>query len=365
MEEAHLYQQIAESIRHEILEGRLKPGERLPSVRALCETWQCTPGTAQRAYNELSRQGLLISHAGKGTRVSGGIAPAQAQAATALRRASLVHRSEAFLLESLTAGYELEEIQQALELAMDRWRTVDVQGEPAGVEVVRFSGSHGLAVNALAASFSKVSGGAALKVTYTGSLGGLMALAEGKADLCGCHLWDAEQDSYNLPFVRKILAERPARVVTLAHRRIGLILPPGNPLELHTVADLARPGLRFVNRQAGSGTRVWLDAQLRCQGLEGRLIHGYTDERMTHSEVARAVAEGQVDVGLGLETAAFAFGLDFVFLARERYDLVMLEESAQRPPLYQLLAWLASLEAKQFIDRFKGYENLETGRIQS
>jgi GntR family transcriptional regulator len=175
MEENHLYQQIAESIRIEILEGRIKPGERLPSVRNLCQIWHCTPGTAQRAYNELAQQGLLVSHAGKGTRVSGGIAPAQLQARQTLRRASLVHHSEAFLLESLTTGYALEEIQQAFDLAMDRWRALEVQREVPSAETVRFSGSHDLAVNAMAASFGKISPGAMLRVTYTGSMGGLMA----------------------------------------------------------------------------------------------------------------------------------------------------------------------------------------------
>src|SRR5512135_3195149 len=127
MDEAHLYQQIAEQIRSEILSGKLKPGDRLPSVRQLCARWSCTPGTVQRAYHELSRHGLLVSRAGKGTRVAGAIPAADVQAQPALRRAGLVHRCEGFLLETLTAGYDLSEVQQAFELALDRWRVQKVR----------------------------------------------------------------------------------------------------------------------------------------------------------------------------------------------------------------------------------------------
>ena len=119
--------------------------------------------------------------------------------------------------------------------------------------------------------------------------------------------------------------------------------------------------MRFVNRQSGSGTRVWLDAALAGAGISGSQIKGYADERSTHSEVARAVAEGKADAGLGLQTAAVAFGLDFIFLTRERYDLVMLADSAARPPLCLLVEWLACPAAKEFIAGFVGYENTQTG----
>ena len=135
---------------------------------------------------------------------------------------------------------------------------------------------------------------------------GLIALAEGKADLAGCHLWDAESDTYNIPFVHRLLPGKDVTIVTLAHRRQGLIVAPGNPHNIHDLADLTRPGIRFVNRQSGSGTRVWLDAMFSRQGIDPKKIDGYEDERMTHSDVARTVAEGSADVGLGLETAGQA-----------------------------------------------------------
>ncbi len=366
VEDSSLYQQIAETIRNDILTGRYKPGDRLPSVRQLCKSWGCTPGTVQHAYKELAREGLLVSQAGRGTRVASDIPHARAQAQETLRRASLVKRMEAVLLEALTAGFDLVEIQQAMDLAMDRWRALSaVRPEPTG-EMIRFVGSHDMVVNELAHYFfGQVVQQARFQIAYTGSLGGLIALAEGRADLAGCHLWDMETGSYNIPFVRRLLPNQNITIVTLAHRRQGLLVAPGNPLAIHGLADLTRAGVRFVNRQPGSGTRVWLDAMLTRQGIDPQQIEGYQEERLTHSDVARAVAEGEADIGLGLENAGHIFGLGFVFLVRERYDLILRSETAQRPAVQALIQWLASELGRQFIANHVGYENQSTGCIQT
>jgi putative molybdopterin biosynthesis protein len=364
VEESFLYHQVAESIRKDILSGKFKPGDRLPSVRKLCAAWNCTPGTIQRAYNELAREGLLVSQAGRGTQVAGIVPQAKAQAQGSLRRANLVNRMEAALLEALTSGYDLGEIQQAMDLAMDRWRSLNKTEEPQAAETLRFAGSHDMLVNELAhVFFGQVLKGIELHLAYNGSLGGLIALAEGKADLAGCHLWDAESDTYNLPFVSRLLPGKQVTSVTLAHRRIGLILAPGNPHNIQALADLLRPGVRFVNRQSGSGTRVWLDAACANLGIDPRSISGYQDERVTHSDVARAVAEGSADAGLGLESAALAYRLDFAFLNRERYDLMLLSETARQPALQKLINWLGSEDGRQFVAHHKGYESTETGKV--
>lgn len=368
MDDTILYHQIAESIRKDILEGRYQPGDRLPSVRRLCATWNCTPGTVQRAYSELAREGLLVSRAGRGTQVAGGVPAELNQARGTLRRANLVNRSEAFLLEALTSGFDLAEIQQAIDMAMDRWRVLNQPKPPKEEDssgTLRFAGSHDMVVNALARSFfSRLTPEITFTVSFSGSLGGLIALAEGQADLAGCHLWDAESDTYNLPFIRRLLPGKAIAVMTLAHRGLGLITAPGNPLGIHALADLARSGVRFTNRQAGSGTRVWLDETLARQGIDSRAIQGYTEVRMTHSEVARVVAEGGADVGLGLESAAAAYGLDFLALNRERYDLAMTLETLQRPAVQALAAWLSAPEGRAFIDQHAGYESQESGRVR-
>jgi putative molybdopterin biosynthesis protein len=98
--------------------------------------------------------------------------------------------------------------------------------------------------------------------------------------------------------------------------------------------------------------------------INPKQIEGYADERTTHSDVARAVADGSADVGLGLETAGLAYGLDFVFLNRERYDLILPTEAADQPVFQKLIAWLASEAGKQFVGRHKGYESQDTGSVQ-
>ena len=364
MDERHLYQQIAEAVRTEILNGRLKPGDRLPSVRELCAEWKCTPGTIQRAYRELAREGLIYSQAGRGTQVAGAIPQARAAGQTTLRKANLVHRSETFLLDVLTAGYTLEEVQSALELAMDRWRALDTSNHPDIHQRLRFSGSHDMALSTVARHFfGEIVPDVSLQISFSGSMGGLLALREGKADLAGTHLWDAATDTYNLPFIEKTLPDIPLCLVTFAHRRLGLIVAPGNPLGIQSLRDLIRPELRFVNRQSGSGTRVWLESNLERLQISSDLINGYRDERITHSDVARAVAESSADLGLGLESAAAAFGLDFIPLARERYDLAMRAETAALPAVQAWLQWLGSEEGRGWIRRFKGYEVQETGQM--
>jgi len=364
MEEPFLYRRIADQIRRDILEGRLKPGDRLASMRELTHQWECTQGTIQRAYQELAQQGLLVSRAGKGTQVAGNIDPLLMRAQGPLRRASLVHQAEAFLLEALTAGFGLGEIQEAFELGLDRWRTLQAAAHPAAERRIRFAGSHDSAVSWLANHWAELAPGTDFQVSFSGSLGGLMALADGRADLAGCHLWDAETNRYNLPFIRKLFPGNKMAAIRLADRRLGLMVAPGNPLGIQRVADLGRPGLRFVNRQSGSGTRVWLDAALQREGLSAGAIGGYAVEKATHSEVARAVAEGQADVGLGLESAAAALRLDFVFLVQETYDLVAPAASLEAAPLQTLVAWLAGAAAHQRLGELVGYETHQTGLIQ-
>jgi len=360
-----LYQQIGEAVRQQVLDGALKPGDLLPPVREMAERWGCTPGTVQQAYKELARQGLVVSRPGQGTRIGATLPPAPRDRSP-LRRAALVHQAEAFLLEVLAAGYTPVEADAAFRAALDRWRALAaeaVAGEAADQAILRFAGSHDPAISLLAARFPQLCACCTLEVAFPGSLGGLIALAEGKADLAGCHLWDAESDTYNVPFVRRLLPGRRVALVTLAHRRLGFIVPSGNPAALTAVSDLARPGLRFINRQRGAGTRVWLDAQLHAHGLAPEAVTGYTTEVATHSEVARAVAEGHADAGMGVEAAALAYALDFVLLTTERYDLVLPAEVFATEPARGLTGWLASAEGRAAIADLGGYEMGETGRV--
>jgi putative molybdopterin biosynthesis protein len=361
MEDVCLYQAIVDEIRKEIFEDKLKPGDRIATVRQMAERWNCTIGTVQRAYQELARQGLVISRPGQGTHVIKILPPS---GETAIRRASLVHRSESFLLEMLTAGYMLSDVEAAMHQAMEHWMVINQEQPPAEKHTLRFAGSHDPALTWLSAHFPEIIPKFHLSLGFSGSLGGLIALAEGKADLAGAHLWDEQSETYNEPFIRRLLPGKRVALLTFAHRRLGLMLSPGNPLGIKGLLDLAIPGLRFVNRQAGSGTRVWLDATLRKMGLAVEKISGYNNECMTHFEVAAEVAEGKADAGFGLETAAKAYGLDFIYQVRERYDLVIPGGNMELPSIVRLVEWLGSPGARQVILNYWGYDVQETGKLR-
>jgi molybdate-binding protein/DNA-binding transcriptional regulator YhcF (GntR family) len=360
MDQSHLYQQIVDSIRNDILSGVIQPGASLPSMRKMTKQWNCTTGTIMRAYQELAHQGLVVSHVGRGTKVVENLSE---QNQNPLRKASLFNRTEAFLLEILTAGYTPDEVEQSLRTALDRWKTFSSKTEESPMNVLRFIGSHDPSLSLIAAHYHEANPGFTLNLSFTGSLGGLIALAEKKADLAGCHLWDEATDTYNEPFIHKLLPGQKVALLTLAHRRVGLILQSGNPLGLTGLADLTTNSVRFVNRQSGSGTRVWLDAQLHRAGIDPSDILGYQDEKMTHSEVARAISKGQADAGLGVETAALSFGLDFKLLTTERYDLVIPSEKWDLESVQTLKNWLDTAQAKSAINNLGGYDTSQTGTV--
>lgn len=363
MDESHLYARVSESIRRQILDGTLQPGERLPTVRVLARQWNCSPGTIQRALSDLSANGLVTSRTGKGTYVAGRMPPDRA---APLRQAGLVHRAETFLLEALTAGHTVEEIEQAVMIALDRWRVIQPEvTAPSAPTTIRFAGSHDPAVAWLAGHFSEINPAYQLQAQFIGSLGGLISLAEGKADIAGCHLWDEESNTYNLPFVRRLLPGQAVTMVHLAYRRLGMLLPPGNPLNIRGLPDLTRPEVRFINRQPGSGTRVWLDAQLHRQGIPSARIDGYSREVSSHSAVAQAIVEGEANCAFGLETAAMAYYLDFIFLTREEYHLVIPGPQLERPVINALLEWLSRPAVKAAIADLGGYETDRMGESEN
>jgi putative molybdopterin biosynthesis protein len=210
---------------------------------------------------------------------------------------------------------------------------------PAELEHTIFAiGSHDITLDLLAQFLAGHD--RRLASANVGSQGGLVALRRGEAHLAGSHLLDPETGEYNLTYIRQYLPGVPVKVVALVEREQGLIVARGNPKNLRTLADLARPEVSFVNRQRGAGTRVLLDYQLRLLGIAPEAIQGYTQEEYTHLAVAAAVASGRADCGLGIAAAAQALDLDFVPLYSERYELIIPEEhysSELLSPLFQVL----------------------------
>ncbi len=172
--------------------------------------------------------------------------------------------------------------------------------------------SHDLALNMLVSRLRQKNPEVKIDVTYAGSLGGLIALQEGRADLAGIHLLDAETGEYNYPYVKHLLPGREMAIVHLAYRIQGLMFAAGNPKRIKGLADLRRPDVTLINRQKGSGTRILLDQELRKLGITPSDVKGYTHEVDTHLAVARGIAEGKADVGLGIEAAARASHIDFL-----------------------------------------------------
>ncbi|MCX6034319.1 MAG: helix-turn-helix domain-containing protein [Chloroflexi bacterium] len=225
------------------------------------------------------------------------------------------------------------------------------QARPAIV----FSGSHDLAVELLADQLSKQLDILTLPV---GSLDGLVTLRQNLCNLSGAHLLDPGGE-YNLPFIRHFFPDRAMQVVTLAHREQGLMIAAGNPKAIHSLADLARENVTFINRNPGSGTRLWLDRQLQTGGIPHESIHGYGNAVSTHTECARLVQTGKADVGLGLRAAAHQFGLDFVPLFHERYDIVFAQE--QSTLLSPLLDTIQTGAFRRGVEALTGYETMHTG----
>jgi putative molybdopterin biosynthesis protein len=221
-------------------------------------------------------------------------------------------------------------------------------------------GSHDLVLDVAASALRADDPLITLAGSNVGSLGGLVALRDGLCHLAGSHLLDPATGEYTLPYVEKVLGGEDVAVVRLVHRDQGLIVAPGNPLGLTGIEDLTR--VRYVNRQRGAGTRVLLDHELSRTGIDPADVDGYAREEHTHLAVAAAVAAGRADAGLGILAAAKAFGLDFVPVAREPYDLVLRAETVDDPLLAPLWDLLARPAFQAEVEALGGYGCTEMGR---
>jgi putative molybdopterin biosynthesis protein len=174
---------------------------------------------------------------------------------------------------------------------------------------------------------------------------------------------DLETGEYNSSFIRKHFPNLKIVLLNLAYREQGLIVRKGNPHGITTLKHLANKKLTFVNRQEGSGTRVLLDYRLKENGIDSADIPGYSRIAYTHMEVALEVFGGSADVGIGILAAARMLGLDFIPLARERFDLTIPTENYATGAVKALRDVLKSEEFKSNIIQMGGYETRDTGKI--
>jgi putative molybdopterin biosynthesis protein len=222
------------------------------------------------------------------------------------------------------------------------------------------TGSHDLCLDLLH-DFLKKYSPYTLASTHVGSLGGILAVRDNMTHIAGSHLLDPATGEYNLSYIKKYLDNTPVALVTLVHRQQGFMVRPGNPKNIETVKDLLRDDISFINRQAGSGTRVLLDHELDRADIDPDDIHGYDEEEYTHMAVAVAVLSGKADAGLGILAAARALGLDFVPLTEERYDLVIPKDFLELPSIQKVLELITTQAFKDAVEAKGGYSTRETG----
>jgi len=223
-------------------------------------------------------------------------------------------------------------------------------------------GSHDNILDLLASFLMRHDPAYRLASSHVGSMGGLAALADGSALFAGSHLFDLESGDYNFPFLDKYLSGVPLAVINLAVRQQGLILAKGNPKKIAGVGDLGRVGIRFVNRQRGAGTRILFDWSLTRAGITPERVTGYDFEEFTHMAVAVNVQSGAADCGMGIFAAAKALGLDFIPVARERYDLVIPEAYLDDPRVRAMLEIIADPAFTSRVNALGGYETSLSGK---
>lgn len=223
-------------------------------------------------------------------------------------------------------------------------------------------GSHDNTLDVLADELRARFGDLTLSSSHVGSMGGIMAVKKGGCHIAGTHLLDTTDGSYNVSYIKKHLSAVPVRLIHLVLRDQGLMVPAGNPKSVCGIADLCRKDIRFINRQAGSGTRILLDFKLNQLQISPDRVCGYDNEEFTHMSVAAGILSGAADVGLGIMAAANALGLDFIPVVTEQYDLIIPAAYFDSVPIQRLLETISADSFKQRVAALGGYNTENTGR---
>ncbi len=253
------------------------------------------------------------------------------------------------LVEGLNAGEETE---------------VELLRPIADIEnTILCTGSHDLAIGVLEDQLKLSHPELKIAATNVGSLGGLLALERGETHIGGTHLLDTESGVYNIADIKKTIPKVPLVLVHLAQREQGILAARGNPKSISGLKDITKAGIRFVNRQSGSGTRVLLDHELKKLGIHPAMITGYEREEFTHMAVGVAIASDLADMGLGVRAAATALGLDFLSVASEQYDLLIARPFYESERGAKLMRIICSAGFKQAVAELGGYDPTRAGEI--
>ena len=225
-------------------------------------------------------------------------------------------------------------------------------------------GSHDNALDLLANILKKRHPKYSLSSAHVGSMGGLMALKKGEAHMAGTHLLDEETGEYNVPFIKRLLGDKKITLINLVYREQGLLVPKGNPKNIQGFDDLTRSDIVFVNRQSGAGTRLLTDKCLKELGIDPHTVKGYEREEYTHMGVASAVLTGVADTGLAILASARALNLDFIPVAKERYDIAVPMEFLDLEMVRNLLTIIREDgEFRETVSSLGGYDISDMGKV--
>ena len=230
-------------------------------------------------------------------------------------------------------------------------------------DVLKVHASHGFAVEKLIETL--VADGHNVERRYMGSQESVASLRAGHCELAGFHVPKGEFEDVAFQHYAQWLDPKRSRLIHVATRRQGLMVAQGNPLGIFSIADLTKPGVRFVNRQPSSGTYFLLECFLKKARIAPSRINGFNQSEFTHAAVAAYVASGMADVGLAVETPSKRFKLDFIPLAYERYFLLCHKESLNTPELQSVLQVLNDPKFRQAINDLPGYSAQHCGVVET
>lgn len=229
---------------------------------------------------------------------------------------------------------------------------------------IKIIGSHDPLIDEAADVMRRSDPGVFVASAHVGSMGGITAVMRGEAQLAGVHLLNEADGSYNTAYVERYFKNGGVALVECVQRVQGLMAAKGNPKGLTGFKDVVRDGISYVNRQKGSGTRILCDHLIKTEEISADAIYGYSREEFTHTGVAAQIAAGTADCGMGILSAARIYGLDFIPVCLEQYDLLV-PLDALESPLVQ--AFIATLKTPEFIERLTklgGYKLDSPGRIR-
>ncbi len=244
----------------------------------------------------------------------------------------------------------------------------ELEGELAkvmakGKDVLKVHASHGFAIEKLIETLT--ARGNNVERKYVGSQESVASLAEGNCELAGFHVPRGEFEQLAFAHYSQWLDPKRSQIIHVATRRQGLMVAKGNPMDIFSVADLTKPGVRFINRQPSSGTYFLLVCMLKKLRIEPARISGFNQSEFTHAAVAAYVASGMADAGLGVETPSRRFKLDFIPLATERYFLLCNKENLQSTHIQAVLEVLNDPTFQALVNELPGYSAQDCGRVES